>query len=51
MVLASEKEEVVNWIKNAEEIKPGNTMAGKYSVTDEEAAAIAEYLMSLSVEK
>ena len=31
--------------------KPGNLMTGKYNVTEEEAQAIAEYLMTLSVEK
>lgn len=50
-ILDHTEEEVVNWIMNAKKIKPGNLMSGKYNVTEEEAAAIAEYLMSLSVEK
>lgn len=44
-------EETTNWIIDPEKYKPGNTMTGKYNVTDEEAKAIAEYLMTLSVEK
>ena len=44
-------EETTNWIIDPEQYKPGNTMTGKYNVTDEEAKAIAEYLMTLSVEK
>lgn len=44
-------EETANWIKDPEPYKPGNTMTGTYKVTDAEAEAIAEYLMTLSVEK
>ncbi|HEY4622210.1 MAG TPA: cytochrome c oxidase subunit II, partial [Solibacillus sp.] len=41
-------EETTNWIIDPEKYKPGNTMTGKYNVTDEEAKAIAEYLMTRS---
>lgn len=44
-------EETTNWIIDPEPYKPGNTMTGKYNVTDEEAKAIAEYLMTLTIEK
>lgn len=43
-------EETTNWIMDPEYYKPGNLMTGKYSVTEEEAKAISEYLMTLSVE-
>ena len=44
-------ENTTEWIVDPEPFKPGNTMTGKYDVTREEAQAIAEYLMTLSVEK
>ena len=44
-------ENTTEWIIDPEKYKPGNTMKGTYSVTDEEAQAIAEYLMTLSVEQ
>lgn len=44
-------EETANWINDPETYKPGNLMTGKYNVTPEEAKAIADYLMTLSVEK
>ena len=43
-------EETVEWIMYPEENKPGNLMTGKYNVTEAEAQAIAEYLMTLKVE-
>ncbi len=43
-------EDTVDWIMYPEENKPGNLMTGKYNVTEEEAQAIAEYLMTLKVE-
>lgn len=43
-------EATTEWIVNPEENKPGNLMTGKYNVTEEEAQAIAEYLMTLKVE-
>lgn len=43
------KENIIKWIVNPEEIKPGNKMTGKYpKVSEEDAALIAEYLMQLS---
>ncbi|MCH1623920.1 cytochrome c oxidase subunit II [Fredinandcohnia quinoae] len=41
------------WIKDPEEVKPGNKMSGSYDnkgLTNEELDALAEYLMGLSVE-
>lgn len=43
-------EETTNWIMDPEYYKPGNLMTGKYAVSEEEAQAIAEYLMTLTVE-
>ena len=43
-------EETTDWIMDPEENKPGNLMTGKYNVTEAEAQAIAEYLMTLKVE-
>ncbi|MEO4053653.1 cytochrome c oxidase subunit II [Solibacillus sp. CAU 1738] len=44
-------EETANWINDPGKYKPGNLMTGKYNVSKEEAKAIADYLMTLSVEK
>ncbi|MCT6923975.1 cytochrome c oxidase subunit II [Metasolibacillus sp.] len=44
-------EKTAAWINDPEYYKPGNLMTGKYNVSEEEAQAIAEYLMTLSVEK
>ncbi|BDH61014.1 cytochrome c oxidase subunit 2 [Lysinibacillus sp. PLM2] len=46
------KENLVKWIENPEEYKPGNLMSGKYNeLSDEEISAVADYIMSLSVEQ
>lgn len=42
------KENLVEWIMDPESLKPGNRMTGAYSVTEEEADKIAEYLLQLS---
>lgn len=44
-------EKTADWINDPESYKPGNLMTGKYKVSEDEAKAIAEYLMTLSVEK
>ena len=44
-------EATTDWIMDPEFYKPGNTMTGKYEVTEDEAKAISEYLMTLTVEK
>jgi cytochrome c oxidase subunit II len=48
------EEAVVEWIMDGTEtdskLKPGNLMTGKYNVSEAEAQAIAEYLMTLKVE-
>lgn len=42
------KENIVEWIKDPESLKPGNKMTGAYEpLTDDEADKIAEYLMQL----
>jgi cytochrome c oxidase subunit II len=43
------KENIIKWIVNPEEMKPGNKMTGKYpEISEEDAALIAEYLLQLS---
>ncbi|MFJ8234487.1 cytochrome c oxidase subunit II [Ureibacillus sp. NPDC094379] len=50
-VLEHTKGSVETWIKNPESIKPGNLMTGAYGeLSDEEVSAVADYIMSLSVE-
>jgi cytochrome c oxidase subunit II len=45
------KEELVEWITNSDEVKPGNLMPSFNGVfSDEEVEAIADYLLQLSVE-
>jgi cytochrome c oxidase subunit II len=45
-------EELERWIKDPEEIKPGNLMTGKYGdLKQEEVDALVEYLMSLKVDE
>lgn len=42
------KENIIQWIRDPESIKPGNKMTGNYpEVSDEEAGKIAEYLLQL----
>ena len=43
-------EETTNWIMDPEYYKPGNLMTDKYTVSEADAQAIAEYLMTLTVE-
>ena len=46
-----DKENLENWIKDPESYKPGNLMTGAYGdLSDEEVSALADYIMSLSVE-
>ncbi|MDM5332602.1 cytochrome c oxidase subunit II [Ureibacillus composti] len=50
-VLEHSKDSVETWVKNPESIKPGNLMTGAYGeLSDEEVSAVADYIMSLSVE-
>ena len=44
------EEAVVDWIMDPDYYKPENLMTGKYKVSEEEAQAIAKYLMTLKVE-
>lgn len=47
-ILEPTKENLVKWLKDPESIKPGNLMTGNYpELSDEEANAIAEYLLEL----
>lgn len=51
-ILDHNEQNLKDWLKDPEAIKPGNTMAGTYGkLTDEEIDALTEYLMGLSVEK
>nr|WP_106783996.1 cytochrome c oxidase subunit II [Lysinibacillus timonensis] len=52
--LEHNKENLQNWILDPEEYKPGNLMTGKYNAdefSEEELSALADYIMSLSVEQ
>ncbi|MER2089220.1 MAG: cytochrome c, partial [Sporosarcina sp.] len=47
-----DQESLVEWLSDTQEHKPGNLMPSfGEQLSDEELNAIAEYLMSLSVEK
>ncbi|HLR39029.1 MAG TPA: cytochrome c oxidase subunit II [Jeotgalicoccus sp.] len=50
-ILEHNKENLVDWIKDPESIKPGNKMTGKYQLNDEEIEKVAEYLMTLKVDE
>lgn len=43
-------ESVVEWIQNSDDLKPGNLMPSFETMSDSDAQAIAEYLMTLKVE-
>lgn len=44
------KENLVDWLKDPETLKPGNLMTGKYpELNDDEAEKIAEYLLQMKV--
>ena len=46
------KEDLIEWIKDTQKYKPGNTMPSfGDQLSDQELDALAEYLMGLSVEK
>ncbi len=50
-VLEHSKENIEKWVSNPEEYKPGNLMTGKYGeLSPEEISAVADYIMTLSVE-
>ncbi|HEY2420967.1 MAG TPA: cytochrome c oxidase subunit II [Neobacillus sp.] len=51
-ILEHNKTELKNWIRTPEKYKPGNEMSGKYgNLTEDQINALAEYLMSLKVQK
>jgi len=51
-VLEHTEESIEEWVKDPESIKPGNLMTGKYGeLSDEEISAVADYIMSLSIEE
>ncbi|QFT88732.1 Cytochrome c oxidase subunit 2 precursor [Bacillus sp. THAF10] len=51
-VLEHNPEELERWLKEPDEVKPGNLMSGKYGNLDqEEIDALVEYLMSLKVDE
>ncbi|MFP3919152.1 cytochrome c oxidase subunit II [Lysinibacillus telephonicus] len=50
-VLEHSKESIEKWVTDPETYKPGNLMTGKYGeLSEEEISAVADYIMTLSVE-
>jgi cytochrome c oxidase subunit 2 len=49
--LEHNEENLQEWIRDPETIKPGNKMTGTYDLTDEEIELVSAYLMELSVEE
>ncbi|RTQ95425.1 cytochrome c oxidase subunit II [Lysinibacillus telephonicus] len=50
-VLEHSKESIEKWVTDPEPYKPGNLMTGKYGeLSEEEISAVADYIMTLSVE-
>ncbi|MFD1705759.1 cytochrome c oxidase subunit II [Siminovitchia sediminis] len=50
-ILEHNEEELKNWLKDPEKIKPGNKMTGTYpELSDEDLDALTEYLMGLKVQ-
>jgi len=50
-ILEHNEENIKNWLKDPESVKPGNKMTGKYNLSDEEIDAVTEYLMGLKVQE
>lgn len=49
--LEHNEENLQEWIRDPESLKPGNKMTGAYELDDEEIEAVSAYLMELSVEE
>ncbi|CAM4215062.1 cytochrome c oxidase subunit II [Lacicoccus alkaliphilus] len=49
--LEHNEENLQEWIRDPETLKPGNKMTGTYDLTDEEIELVSAYLMELSVEE
>lgn len=49
--LEHNEENLQEWIRDPESLKPGNKMTGAYDLTDEEIEQVSAYLMELSVEE
>src|SRR5690625_4419059 len=49
--LEHNEENLQEWIRDPESLKPGNKMTGAYDLSDEEIEAVSAYLMELSVEE
>lgn len=49
--LEHNEENLIDWIEDPEQYKPGNHMTDQYDLTDEEIEAVASYVMELSVEE
>lgn len=49
--LEHNEENLQEWIRDPESLKPGNKMTGAYELNDEEIEAVSAYLMELSVEE
>ncbi|MFX3624323.1 MAG: cytochrome c oxidase subunit II [Ectobacillus sp.] len=51
-IMDNTDENLKSWLKDPENLKPGNLMTGKYgNLTDEQIDALTAYLMGLKVEK
>lgn len=50
-VLEHNEENLIDWIKDPESIKPDNKMTGAYQLNDDEIEKVAAYLMELKVDK
>ncbi|UOY93764.1 cytochrome c oxidase subunit II [Ectobacillus sp. JY-23] len=51
-IVENNEENVKQWLKDPEGMKPGNLMTGKYgNLTDEQVDALTAYLLGLKVEK
>ena len=49
--LEHNEENLQEWIRDPESLKPGNKMTGAYELNDEDIEAVSAYLMELSVEE
>lgn len=51
-ILEHNEEELMNWLRDPEKVKPTNKMTGTYgALTEEELKSLSEYLMSLKIKK
>ncbi|MBM4764065.1 cytochrome c oxidase subunit II [Bacillus sp. B15-48] len=50
-ILENNEENIKQWVKDPESIKPGNKMTGTYNLTDDEIDSVTQYLMGLKVQE